>query len=70
MMTDACLLSARYASGRNDIEKRELKALIKASEQLGCRGLLVLTWDYEEEEEIDNKMVKYLPLWKWLLEKS
>ncbi|MGB9718731.1 MAG: ATP-binding protein [Thermoproteota archaeon] len=61
------LIQVTYASRRMDIEKRELKALVKASEQLGCRNLLVLTWDYEGEEEIEGRKVKHLPLWKWLL---
>jgi hypothetical protein len=31
--------------------------------------LLIITWDYEDEIEINRKRIKFLPLWKWLLEK-
>jgi len=45
---------------------------LKASKELGCKDLLVITEDCEAEEEIkvEDKIykVKFLPLWKWLLE--
>jgi len=46
---------------------RELRALIKASDELKCRDLLVITGDYEGEEKIRGKKIKFKPLWKWLL---
>ncbi len=61
------LIQVTYASSRNDIEKREVRALLKASEQLKCKNLLIITWDYEDEFEIDNKTIRCIPLWKWLL---
>jgi len=30
--------------------------------------VLVITWDYKEKETYKNKTIKYVPLWKWLLE--
>ncbi|MBC7113044.1 MAG: ATP-binding protein, partial [Candidatus Methanomethyliales bacterium] len=39
------LIQVTYASGRDEIEKREIRAMIKASEQLNCRDLLIITWD-------------------------
>lgn len=48
-------------------KKRETAALIKASRETGCGNLLVLTWDYEEKERIDQTVINYLPLWKWLI---
>jgi predicted AAA+ superfamily ATPase len=43
--------------------------LLKASELLNCKKLLIITWDYEEELKKDNKVIKRIPLWKWLIEK-
>jgi predicted AAA+ superfamily ATPase len=60
------LIQVTYASNRDEIEKREVSSLLKASEQLGCRDLIVITWDYEGEEEIEKKKIKFIPLWKWL----
>jgi len=61
------LIQVTYVSSRNEIKKREIKALLKASEELKCKDLLMITWDYEGEEEIKGKKIKFKPLWKWLL---
>jgi len=48
-------------------KEREVKALVKASKELGCNSLLVITWDHEGEEEFKGKRIEFRPLWKWLL---
>lgn len=48
-------------------EKKEINALLEASQELSCDKLLVITWDEEKEEKIKNKLVKFIPLWQWLL---
>lgn len=48
-------------------KKRETNALVKAASEAKCKNLIVLTWDYEAEERLDDKQINYLPLWKWLL---
>lgn len=49
-----------------NVKERELKSLIKASQELKCNNLLVITWDEEKEEKIKGKKIKFIPLWKWL----
>jgi predicted AAA+ superfamily ATPase len=61
------LIQVTFASSKDEIEKREIKALIKASELLKCKNLLVITWDYEDEIKAENKKIVFKPLWKWLL---
>ena len=61
------LIQVTYVSSRNEIKKREIKALLKASEELKCKDLLMITWDYEGEEEIKGNRIRFKPLWKWLL---
>ena len=61
------LIQVTYSSGRDDIERREIEGLIKASKELKCSDLLVITWDYEEEAEIKGEEIRFVPLWKWLL---
>jgi len=61
------LMQVTYASGRDEIEKREIKTLIKAGNELNCNNLLIITWDYEDEIVVENKKIKAVPLWKWLL---
>jgi uncharacterized protein len=48
--------------------ERETRSLIEASKELRCKSLLILTKDVEKEEIIGNKVIKFVPLWKWLLE--
>lgn len=30
--------------------------------------LKVITFDYQGEEKIENKKIKFIPLWKWLVD--
>jgi len=61
------LIQVTSASESNQIEKREYTGLLKASEELRCKNLLMITWDYEAIETRDGKKIQFLPLWKWLL---
>lgn len=62
------LVQATYASARDEIDKRERASLVKASKELKCSNLLVITWDYEAKEKFKGNRIKFVPLWKWLLE--
>ena len=62
------LIQVTYASDRNEIDSREIKSLFKGAGLLKCKNLLVITWDYEDEEVIDSKKIHYTPAWKWLLD--
>jgi predicted AAA+ superfamily ATPase len=48
--------------------EREVGALLAAMKEFGLKEGLILTFDQESEEKINNKVIKYTPLWKWLLE--
>ncbi|MFP3190487.1 MAG: ATP-binding protein [Thermoproteota archaeon] len=60
------LIQVTYASSKDEIEKREIRSLIKASELLKCKDLFIITWDFEDNIKYDDKVIKILPLWKWL----
>lgn len=47
---------------------REIRSLLKASKELRCKDLLIVTEDKEGEEIIGRKKIKYIKLWKFLLE--
>lgn len=61
------LIQVTFAEGRGDIEKRELKSLLSASEKLGCTNLTMVTWNYEDVLDIGGLRVRCIPLWRWLL---
>ncbi|MBA7689525.1 hypothetical protein ES703_98033 [subsurface metagenome] len=52
-------------------KSREVRALLKASKELKCKDLLVLTDSTEGQEAMSwfgiEGTVRYLPVWKWLL---
>ena len=62
------LIQVCYDVRNLDAEQREVKSLIEASDELKVDNLTVLTWDDEREVEKNGKIVKFKPLWKWLLE--
>ncbi len=49
-------------------KKREIKALLNAIQEFKIEQGVIITENFEEEEKIDGKTIKYIPLWKWLLE--
>ena len=57
------LIQVTYALTKPDINQRELNSLLKASKELRCSDLKVITWDYE----IIENNIQFIPLWKWLL---
>jgi uncharacterized protein len=63
------LIQVCYNINDYGTKERETKPLLKASEELKCKKLLVITWDYEAEEKYNKNIIKFIPLWKWLLER-
>ena len=61
------LIQVCWDISKPNTKERELKALIKASKELKCKNLKVITWDYEAKEEFKNKRIEFIPLWKYLL---
>ncbi len=63
------LIQVTYAAGRDEVEPREIRSLVKAAElfKKDRPELSVITWDYEAVEEIGRKKIKFIPLWRWLL---
>lgn len=49
------------------VKEREIKALLKAHEELNPQQLLILTEDEEGKETIGAAEINIIPLWKWLL---
>lgn len=61
------LIQVCYDIDDEGTKQREVKALVKASSELGCDSLIIITDSEDRVETIKGKKVEYLPLWKWLL---
>jgi len=62
------LIQVCYDTGNYDTKKREVSALLKSGKELKCRKLTIITDDYEALESAGGRKIKFIPLWKWLLE--
>ncbi|EDY36485.1 hypothetical protein ABOONEI_475 [Aciduliprofundum boonei T469] len=62
------LIQVCYDVSDINTKNREIDALIRASKELKCNDLKIITWDHEGQEEVEGKKIEYVPLWKWLLE--
>jgi hypothetical protein len=61
------LIQVCYDTADLNTLEREVRSLIKASKELRCRNLLVITEELEDERVYDRKKIKFIPLWRWLL---
>jgi len=61
------VIQVTYANSKSEIHNREIKSLMKASKELNCKNLKIITWDYEGEINVENIEIKCIPLWKWLI---
>lgn len=51
-------------------KEREINSLLKGLNEFGLKEGLIITEDYEKEEKVSGKTIRYLPLWKWMLIKD
>jgi predicted AAA+ superfamily ATPase len=49
-------------------KERELNGLVETLKKFRLKQGLIITEDKEGEETVDKRKIKYIPLWKWLLE--
>lgn len=62
------LIQVAYESTSQDVEEREIKALVEAGKELNVAKLSVLTWNEKRTVEKDGVTIQIRPLWEWLLE--
>ena len=62
------LINVTNASSRDEINAREIRALLMASRELRCNNLQIITLDYRNEETFEGKKIKFIPIWRWLLQ--
>jgi len=64
----ATAIQACYSLNSTDsTTDREVSALVKISNLLECKKLLIITNDTEKTITAGGKKIEVIPLWKWLL---
>ncbi len=48
------------------VKNREEKSLLKASNELDCKDLTILTRDYDADKKVEGKTINYVSLLTWL----
>ncbi len=61
------LIQVSMISDIADMNKREIRSLVKASKELRCEDLLLITWGLEGEVEEKGQKIKMIPFWKWAI---
>ncbi|MCX6736732.1 MAG: ATP-binding protein [Candidatus Parcubacteria bacterium] len=64
------LIQVSYDISDSRVEEREVKALVEASGELNCDNLILINWEQEKTKTLNGSIIKYIPLWKWLLNKD
>ena len=53
----------------NENKGREIKGLLESLNKFKLKEGIIITFDQEEDFELEGKTIKVIPVWKWLLEK-
>jgi hypothetical protein len=61
------LIQVTYDLSDLKTREREIKGLLYGLNEFKLKVGIIITKDLEKEEEIDGKIIQYIPLWKWLL---
>ncbi len=64
------LIQVCWEVNRPETKNREIRALLKAMKEFNLEDGLIITDDYEAEENIKGKKINYIPLWKWYLKED
>ena len=59
------LIQVSYDISKTKTREREFDALVKASEELKCDNLLIITWDQEDSVEYKGKHIRIVSLLEW-----
>jgi predicted AAA+ superfamily ATPase len=63
------LIQVCYSLSEPKVKEREIRGLLKASTELECRNLIIITNDLEVIENHtwfgNAGVIQFIPLWKW-----
>lgn len=62
------LIQVSYDISKTKTRERELDALVKASEELKCDNLVLITWNQDDSVEYKGKCIRIVSVYRWLSE--
>ncbi len=62
------LIQVVYDLSNLKTKEREIRGLLSGLKEFKLKTGIIITKDLEKEEIVEGKIIKYIPLWKWLLE--
>ncbi|RLG14277.1 MAG: ATPase [Candidatus Nanohalarchaeota archaeon] len=60
-------IQVTYNIENPDTKKREINSLMAAMKEFDLSSGLIITEDFEDRQTIDGKTIRFIPLWKWLI---
>ena len=64
------LIQVTYALDEKEVNTREIRALLNASDALKCHNLIVITWNYSAITAHGEKKIKFIPAYRWFLDQD
>lgn len=64
----ASLVQVSYDISKTKTRERELDALVKASEELKCDNLMLISWNHDGSVEYRGKSIRIISMDKWFIE--
>jgi predicted AAA+ superfamily ATPase len=62
------IMQAAYSIDDEKTHKREIAGLAACAKEFGLKNGTIITWGVEQIEDVSGIKVRFVPLWKWLLE--
>ena len=62
------LIQVSYDISKTKTRERELDALVKASEELKCDNLMLISWNHDGSVEYKGKSIRIISMDKWFIE--
>lgn len=64
------LIQVTWSMADEETRKREIRGLLEASQATGCKNMLIVSYDDEEDiAAVDGGVIHVVPAWKWLLDR-
>lgn len=64
------LIQVCYDIDHEATYQREIKGLLRASKELDCENLLIIDWEVERSDRIDDNTIRLVPLRSWLTSRT